>query len=139
MAASLGARLLGCGLGAACFAHTSCAGLWDGGRGRPRLWGAGTPSPGLPGGLFGIPPAGSDGRSQTRAACTGFPFTGAVWAPFHLLGKQREVRSEIVQLPRPTGGETEVQNAEQNAGLPILPKIPQKSPGPGPNESRGKS
>lgn len=33
-----------------------------------------------------------------------FSFTGAVWAPFHLLGKQREVRSGIVQLPCSTGG-----------------------------------
>lgn len=35
-------------------------------------------------------------------------------------------------------GETEVQNAEQNANLPILPKIPQKNPGPRPKrESEG--
>lgn len=37
---------------------------------------------------------------------------------------------------KPHTGETEVQNAEQHSNLPALPKIPQKSPGPRPKPER---
>lgn len=70
-------------------------------------------------------------RMVPEPSFTDFPFTGATWAPFHLLGKLREVRSGIVKLPHPTGGETEVQNTEQNGRLPYFFEDPAEEPGPG--------
>lgn len=81
MAASLGARLLGRGARSSLLPPYKVCGA-PGRRQGHR--GAETPRPGLPGGVFGIPPAGSDGRSQPRAACTRFLFYRA---PFHLQRK----------------------------------------------------
>lgn len=73
-------------------------------------------------------PRGPTGGPSLALPAPAFQFMGSVWDPFHLLGKQKEVSSVIIQLLCPTG---EVQNAEQNAGFPTLLKISQKSLGPG--------
>ena len=81
MAASLGARLLGRPARSSLLPPFKVCGA----PGRLQgFWRAETPRPGLLGGLFGIPPDGSDGRSQPRAACTRFLFYRA---PFHLQRK----------------------------------------------------
>lgn len=98
MAASLGARLLGCGARSSLPPPYKVCGA-------PRRRQRPTWAPGS-GKLQALDfqavslesrapphPARSDGRSQARAAFNGFPFSGAAWAPFHLLGKQREVHS----------------------------------------------
>lgn len=143
MAASLGARLLGCGARSS-LPHPHPPPLQGVRSSRPRLRLARAPG---------------SGDSKPRASWQ------SLWNPPRGIGVRRAVpaqschqglsifRRPVGSLP-PAGeakgsafrnglaatshtGETEVQNAEQNANLPTLPKIPQRSPGPRPKREPG--
>lgn len=59
--------------------------------------------PWRPGSLSGM--SRPTGGPSTELPSLIFPIAGAAWAPFRLLGKQREVRAGIVKLLHPTDGE----------------------------------
>lgn len=73
-----------------------------------------------------FPSSPTDG-SRTELPSLDFPFTGATWAPFHLLGKQREVRSGILELPHPKVGKLRSRTQSKTEAFPTFSKIPQMS------------